>query len=257
MLDENAIKTALVKRLHQKGFFDEQAIFVDELAVGCERRADLVVANGKLSAFEIKSDLDRLDRLVGQLTTYEKFFDKVYLVCTEKHVDQALDLASPRVEVWQVKARKDGSVNWKICKRGQSALITDHSALLGFATRKDIVRFIRENRLSFSPKASRFELLEYAQRIPVEKTRGFALSLIKSKYAEYHASLIGKLESGSDFSLAASAARIARPGAELPQKREPRPRAGFKSPPRRVLDVSKGWLGRTTSGPIYVIPKGG
>lgn len=45
------------------------------------------MANGKLAAFEIKSERDTLERLEGQLGTYLRFFEQVTVVCAEKHVE--------------------------------------------------------------------------------------------------------------------------------------------------------------------------
>jgi hypothetical protein len=49
-------------------------------------RADLVVVNGCLHAFEIKSDQDTLKRLPTQATAYNQIFDKVTIVCGTKHL---------------------------------------------------------------------------------------------------------------------------------------------------------------------------
>jgi hypothetical protein len=47
--------------------------------------ADVVVVNGRLEAFEIKSDVDSVRRLHGQVDSYCHVFDRVTIVTTERH----------------------------------------------------------------------------------------------------------------------------------------------------------------------------
>ncbi|MGB3609892.1 MAG: sce7726 family protein [Cellvibrio sp.] len=42
--------------------------------------ADVVIANGTTAAYEIKTELDSLDRLDYQISNYSKVFDKIYVV---------------------------------------------------------------------------------------------------------------------------------------------------------------------------------
>jgi hypothetical protein len=46
-------------------------------------KADAVVMNGTSSVYEIKTELDTLERLDGQISSYKKVFDKVYVVTHE------------------------------------------------------------------------------------------------------------------------------------------------------------------------------
>lgn len=59
-------------------------------------RADLVVVNGSLAAYEIKSARDRLDRLPRQVSAFSKIFDHCTLVVAERHFERAL----PAIPEW-------------------------------------------------------------------------------------------------------------------------------------------------------------
>jgi hypothetical protein len=50
-----------------------------------DRRADVLVVSDYSHAFEIKSDVDRLDRLPGQLIDYRRTFDYLTVVTTQRH----------------------------------------------------------------------------------------------------------------------------------------------------------------------------
>lgn len=61
------------------------ATLLTEVAVS-ECKADLVLANGTTVAYEIKTELDSLDRLPAQLRAYTRAFDKVYVVTHENTI---------------------------------------------------------------------------------------------------------------------------------------------------------------------------
>lgn len=65
-----------------------------------ERRADVLVVSDFSHAFEIKSDVDRLDRLPEQLKDYRRTFDFVTVVTTPKH--------TPKVQ--KMLGRNDGLI---------------------------------------------------------------------------------------------------------------------------------------------------
>lgn len=49
-------------------------------------KADVVILNGTSCVYEIKTELDSLDRLKGQLSSYRKVFDKIYVVTHESQL---------------------------------------------------------------------------------------------------------------------------------------------------------------------------
>jgi hypothetical protein len=51
-------------------------------------KADLVLINGETVAYEIKTELDSLDRLSSQLASYQTAFDRVYVVSHERYLDR-------------------------------------------------------------------------------------------------------------------------------------------------------------------------
>jgi hypothetical protein len=52
-------------------------------------RVDIAVVNGELCGFEIKSDVDALTRLPRQVRAFSAVFDRVSIVTTARHVDNA------------------------------------------------------------------------------------------------------------------------------------------------------------------------
>jgi hypothetical protein len=84
---KNAITTKLLLGRHSV----RTATLLSEFRVG-DRKADVVILNGTSTVYEIKTGLDNLDRLAGQLEAYRQVFDRVCVV-TELSLAGALAAA--------------------------------------------------------------------------------------------------------------------------------------------------------------------
>lgn len=72
---------------------DPSTLVLDELGLQHGKsRADIAVINGDLSGFEIKSDVDSLQRLTRQIERYSAVFDHATLVVVDRHLDDASGL---------------------------------------------------------------------------------------------------------------------------------------------------------------------
>ncbi|MET3052232.1 sce7726 family protein [Pseudomonas alkylphenolica] len=80
------------------------ATLFNEFRVG-DSRADCVILNGISTCYEIKSEYDNVSRLVDQLCSYLKIFDKVNVVATESHVEKILKIAPESVGVIKLGKR--------------------------------------------------------------------------------------------------------------------------------------------------------
>lgn len=62
-------------------------LILNEFKIGASK-ADLVLLNGSIRIYEIKTELDGLGKLSKQLNDYQKFADKVYVVTDEKYAEK-------------------------------------------------------------------------------------------------------------------------------------------------------------------------
>jgi hypothetical protein len=60
-------------------------------------KADVVIVNGTTSVYEIKTELDSLDKLPNQLNSYCKLFDKIHVVTHEKFLEKVLKVADKSI----------------------------------------------------------------------------------------------------------------------------------------------------------------
>ena len=86
-----ALHTHLRNNLKEKYF---TSLIIDELGLleGSYRVDMAVIHKDEFHGFEIKSALDNLKRLPSQQENYGKVFDRMTLVCDQKHVAEALEI---------------------------------------------------------------------------------------------------------------------------------------------------------------------
>lgn len=94
--NEYVYKNELATRLVFKRHSPRTAGLQLELRVGSSI-ADVVVANGTTTAYEIKTEFDTSRRLTSQTSDYIKAFDKVYVVTHPAHVSRYERELDPRV----------------------------------------------------------------------------------------------------------------------------------------------------------------
>lgn len=92
---EYVYKNALVSKILLGRHSLNTSTLLTEFRTGTSK-ADLVIVNGTSTVYEIKTELDSLDRLGSQLGSYLRVFDKVYVVTHESQVPKIeREVASP------------------------------------------------------------------------------------------------------------------------------------------------------------------
>jgi len=105
-LRDRDVRQALHGKVLREHHGDQNTLVLDELGLrhGASR-VDIAVVNGFLHGYEIKSDADTLERLEGQIATYNAVLDRVTLVVGEKHLSKAT-IQVP--EWWGIKVVAQG-----------------------------------------------------------------------------------------------------------------------------------------------------
>ena len=90
--DAESVRAFLHDWLDQQHDEPIDSVVIDEMGIRQGRtRIDVAVINGQLHGYEIKSERDNLRRLRAQATSYSLVFDRMTLVCGEKHLEEALE----------------------------------------------------------------------------------------------------------------------------------------------------------------------
>lgn len=177
-MNELEIKTLLQAKLaaspHGQGAAFVSELFIDAFA----RRADLVMANGKLSAFEIKSDRDTLDRLDGQLETYMRLFEQVTVVCAERHQAGVEERVPDGVGVWVLAV--DGRIS--VLRKAKTYTQASHHSWLSFLPVDELRSLLAVHGLQRS--GTRDILVTRASSIAIKHVRQHVLEFFKSRREE-------------------------------------------------------------------------
>jgi len=98
------IRSALKKDLERRHARDDELRIIEELGVRHgTARIDIVVINGIMHGYEIKSDRDTLERLPEQMNEFNDIFDRLTLVVGKRHLYDAVNLIP---DWWGIMAAK-------------------------------------------------------------------------------------------------------------------------------------------------------
>ncbi|EPR9703952.1 sce7726 family protein [Citrobacter freundii] len=179
---EKEIKKAVLNHLLSKGKINNDTIVINELTIDSfARRVDLaILVDGKIIAYEIKSDADSLYRLSGQLEKYKQYFDKIIVVTTIKHIEKILTMTPKNIEVWEVADDKI-----KIKKRGKLSNIEHKENYLDLLRVQDMRKLAKNFNIPLSSGGKREIkdiLKKNLNRIPAQKIKVFVADVISQRY---------------------------------------------------------------------------
>jgi hypothetical protein len=89
--NEYVYKNILINRMLLKKYSLSTTVAFNEFKIG-NSIADFVLLNGESKVYEIKTELDNLNKIDKQLIDYCKFSDKVYVVASSKHIHKLMSL---------------------------------------------------------------------------------------------------------------------------------------------------------------------
>lgn len=100
------VRQALHSRVLREHHGDPNTLVLNELGLRHGRcRVDVAVVNGSLHGYELKSDMDTLERLSFQVETYGKVLDRATLVVGERHAEKAIPMLP---DWWGIKVANQG-----------------------------------------------------------------------------------------------------------------------------------------------------
>ncbi|QWA11099.1 sce7726 family protein [Sodalis ligni] len=127
-------KNLIAKKIFLKNHIDSNATVVSELRVG-NNKADLVIVNGHSVCYEIKTERDTLKRLPDQIKTFDKIFDRVYVVCSQNHIKNVLKITPENVGVFELSQK--GAL--KEIKKASNNLGIDRSLMISSLRKNEYV----------------------------------------------------------------------------------------------------------------------
>lgn len=147
-------------------------------------KADFVLINGKAVVYEIKTELDNLDRLESQINDYFKAFDHVAVVTYKENIEairKKIEGIGKPVGIYVLQ------------KRGTLKTIQEPKAYKDALDAQVLYKILRKpeyediilKKYGFLPEVSAFqyysECRKLFMKIPVEESYGYVLKLLKKR----------------------------------------------------------------------------
>jgi hypothetical protein len=144
LINDVHIRAAMKRDLRLQYEGDHETVIIEEMGVGHGiSRIDLVVVNGVLHGFELKSDRDTLSRLPEQARAYGTVFDRVTLVVGERHLSRAVDVVP---EWWGIRVarREKENVKFRDLKLPLRNPAPDPFSVASLLWRAEALNFLQE-----------------------------------------------------------------------------------------------------------------
>jgi hypothetical protein len=119
-------------------------------------RADVVVIDKTMDAFEIKTERDTLKRLPRQVDAYTRVFDRCHAVVAHRHVDKALEILPPWWGVQVIGER----LSFVALREAEPNGRVDRETLVRLLWRDEAYAVLCELGTVPDPRAGRFRLWE-------------------------------------------------------------------------------------------------
>jgi hypothetical protein len=144
-------------------------------------RADLVLLNGEMAGFEIKSDVDTVARLSKQITAFASVMDKVHVVATQKNIDKVKKIAPDWCGIIIYVAESDE--NFRVLSEPQPCPIRDDREVAGLLSTAEIYLALKRRGMSRGlSKASAGAALDaFVSLLTQSEQRADILSALKAR----------------------------------------------------------------------------
>lgn len=179
--NEYVYKNILTNKLLLKKYSLKNTIALNEFNIG-KSIADFVLLNGEARVYEIKTELDNLEKLNKQIVDYCKFGDKVYIVTSSKHVSKLIELYdNSTIGIIELTSRNA----LKTLKEATSNVPTFSYETLFKTLRKQEYLEIIDEHFNFVPKVSNTrifkECLALAKKIEISLFQKLVVTKLKSR----------------------------------------------------------------------------
>src|SRR3989339_1402334 len=124
--NDKLIRIALKENLEVEHRNDSRLKIIEELGVSHgTARVDIAVVNGVIHGYEIKSDMDTLQRLPEQMNIYNSVFTQMTLVVGKNHLYEAINIVPDWWGITIAKIDSNGSIIFNCIRKAGNNLNQD------------------------------------------------------------------------------------------------------------------------------------
>lgn len=176
--NEYVYKNLLLKKELLKKYSLKNSIALSEFKVG-NSIADFVLLNGEARIYEIKTELDGLEKLEKQLRDYQNFADKIYVVTHSKHIPALyIKLLNTGIGIIELTNRNA----LKVVKSAAQNIDFNHEVLFKTLRKDEYTQIVKAyfNTIPDVPNTKIFrECLEWCKSIDVVEFQKLVINKLK------------------------------------------------------------------------------
>lgn len=164
--------------INELGFYNR----TPDSSVETTFRADLVLANGRLVGFEIKSKADSLKRWDKQMLAYSNVFNEVWLCCHSSHLKKAIETTENHIGILMV----DDHGTIAIYKNASPNKNINAFDLTSFLWKDELKELANLNNLAIRSSDNKKVIRErIASNIDMNVINDFVLKCLKTRERAY------------------------------------------------------------------------
>ena len=156
--NEYIYKNELINKYIVRKLGKTSSVAVNEFRVG-DAIADLTLFNGESQCFEIKSDLDSPQRLSMQMESYQRVFEKCYILIPHESYGIYHGLVDDAVGILSLRYCKNGQISIQIEREARRNEFVDVNVLMR-SVRAVEYRWMVKQAYGTLPDVSDFEMFD-------------------------------------------------------------------------------------------------
>lgn len=191
LLNDKELRNILLLELNEIYKYDYNTKIINELGIDYgSSRVDIAVVNGIIHGYEIKSDVDTLNRLPRQISYYDKLFQRMTIVSTGKYYEQIMQMVP---SWWGIKIVSKDNLRLITKRKGRYRNQQDKEILLKLLWKKDLEDLVDYVNLpKFYKKYRKNKLLNiFMQEVDLKTAQDFVYSTLKKRSnPNYNSSIV-------------------------------------------------------------------
>ncbi|MNO19158.1 hypothetical protein D3C76_88860 [compost metagenome] len=181
LVNDQYVRTLLMNELKTCYINDLNTRIINELGIDFgASRVDVAVVNGIIHGYEIKSDMDNLNRLPRQISYYNRLFQRMTIVSSRKYYEQIYEMVP---QWWGIKVLSADNKRLIEKRKGRVQNNQDKELLLRLLWKKDLEGFV--DFLNLPKKLKLFkknQLLEiFTQEADIKLIREYTYQALKNR----------------------------------------------------------------------------
>lgn len=172
--NETSIKSSFINQVLSK---ENNQVTIFELPIG-NSRADLCKINGVSVAYEIKTDLDNIQRLNKQINDYEDVFEKTFVICSNNKLEEIEKHIVDSCGIYIYHITPQGNIKFKLYRDSILSNKLNPNTQLNVFRKQEL-----KQCLNISEIASRTEMTKYIlDTFTPDEVNHLFKKIIKSRY---------------------------------------------------------------------------